>query len=54
MVSILLSLESVFSVLAGAVILGDRLSGREYIGCLLMFAAVVLAQLPWPVKRKEE
>lgn len=53
-VSILLSLESVFSVLAGAVILGDRLSGREYIGCLLMFAAVVLAQLPWPVKRKEK
>ncbi len=51
-VSILLSLESVFSVLAGAVILGDRLSGREYIGCLLMFAAVVLAQLPWPVKKK--
>ncbi len=51
-VSILLSLESVFSVLAGAVILGDRLSGREYLGCVLMFAAVVLAQLPWPVKRK--
>ena len=53
-VSILLSLESVFSVLAGAVILGDRLSGREYTGCVLMFAAVVLAQLPWPIKRKEK
>ncbi len=51
-VSILLSLESVFSVLAGAVILGDKLSGREYIGCLLMFVAVVLAQLPWPLKKK--
>ena len=44
--SLLFSLESVFSVLAGAVILGDRLSGREYLGCLLMLAAVVLAQLP--------
>ncbi len=52
-VSILLSLESVFSVLAGALILGDRLSGREYIGCILMFAAVVLAQLPWPMKKKK-
>ncbi len=51
-VSILLSLESVFSVLAGAVILGDRLSGREYLGCVLMFAAVVLAQIPWPLKKK--
>lgn len=51
-VSILLSLESVFSVLAGAVILGDRLSGREYMGCALMFAAVVLAQIPWPLRKK--
>lgn len=50
-VSILLSLESVFSVIAGAVILGDKLSGREYIGCVLMFAAVVLAQLPAPKKK---
>lgn len=50
-VTILLSLESVFSVLAGAVILGDRLSAREYVGCVLMFAAVLLAQVPLP-KRK--
>lgn len=49
-VSILLSLESVFSVIAGAVILGDKMSGREYLGCVLMFAAVLLAQVP--VKRK--
>lgn len=45
-VSLLLSLEPVFSVIAGAVILGDRMSGREYFGCVLMLAAVVLAQLP--------
>ncbi len=44
--SLLFSLESVFSVLAGAVILGDRLTGREYLGCALMLAAVVLSQLP--------
>ena len=45
-VSLLLSMESVFSVLAGAVLLGEVLSGREYLGCALMAAAVVLAQLP--------
>lgn len=45
-VSLLLSLESVFAVLAGAVVLHDRMSGREYFGCVLMLAAVVLAQLP--------
>ncbi|NCB32979.1 MAG: DMT family transporter [Erysipelotrichia bacterium] len=42
----LLSLESVFSVLAGFVILGQRLSVRELFGCTLMFTAVILSQLP--------
>ena len=45
-VTLLFSLESVFAVLAGALLLGDRLSGREYLGCGLMFAAVILAQIP--------
>lgn len=45
-VSLLLSLEAVFATLAGALILHDRMSGREYLGCGLMLAAVVLAQLP--------
>lgn len=54
-VTLLLSLESVFSVLAGAIILGDRLSAREYLGCVLMFAAVVLAQVPLSFhKRKKQ
>ena len=44
--SLILSLESVFSVLAGWVILGERLSGRELFGCALVFAAVLLAQVP--------
>ena len=44
--SLILSLESVVSVLAGLLILGQRLSGREILGCVLMFAAIVLAQLP--------
>ena len=45
-ISILLSLESVFAVIGGALFLKDQLSGREYLGCLLMLVAVVLAQLP--------
>jgi len=45
-VTILLSLESVFGTIAGAVLLGERLSGREYLGCVLMLIAVILAQLP--------
>lgn len=44
--SLLMSLESVFSVLAGAVLLSEFLTGRETIGCVLVFAAVILAQLP--------
>ncbi len=51
-VSLLLSLESVFSVLGGAVILNEVLSGREYVGCALMFAAVILSQLPEKIKEK--
>jgi drug/metabolite transporter (DMT)-like permease len=45
-VSLLMSLESVFATLAGALILHDKMSGKEYFGCLLMLCAVVLAQLP--------
>ena len=54
-VTLLFSLESVFSVLAGAVILGDRLSGREYLGCALMFAGVLLAESPLhPAKSRQK
>lgn len=44
--SLLLSLESVVSVLAGWVLLGQKLSTRELIGCALVFSAVILVQLP--------
>lgn len=44
--SLLMSLESVFSVLAGWVLLGEKLHGKEIFGCVLIFGAVVLAQLP--------
>ena len=45
-VSLLLSLESVFATVAGVILLHDQMSGREYVGCVFMLAAVVLAQLP--------
>lgn len=41
--SLILSLESVFSALAGWIILGQKLSGRELTGCVVMFGAIVLA-----------
>ncbi len=44
--SLLMSLESVFSALAGWVMLGQGFSGHEFAGCVIMFAAIVLAQLP--------
>lgn len=44
--SLILSLESCFAVLAGWLVLGQKLSVRESIGCILMFAAIILAQLP--------
>jgi len=51
-VTLLLSLESVFSVLAGAVFLRETLSGRELLGCVVMFCAVILAQLPGDYRRR--
>ena len=44
--SLIMSLESVFSVLAGWVILKQALSARELLGCVLMFTAIILVQLP--------
>lgn len=46
--TLIMSLESVFSALAGWMILGQTLSGRELLGCILVFIAVIMAQLPFP------
>ena len=48
--SLILSLESVFSVLAGWILLREALSPREIFGCILVFTAIILVQLP---KRKK-
>ena len=44
--SLILSLESVVSVLAGWILLKQTLSGREIAGCVVMFGAIIIAQLP--------
>lgn len=44
--SLIMSLESCISVIAGWLILGQNLSSREIFGCVLMFGAIMLAQLP--------
>lgn len=49
--SLMMCMESVFSVLSGALILGEVMTGREAAGCGIMFAAVILAQLS-PVMHK--
>ena len=44
--SMILCLESVFAVIAGAILLGETMGPREIIGCVLMFVAIMVAQLP--------
>lgn len=52
--SLILSLESVFSALAGWAILNQKLSPREMKGCILIFIAIILAQLPGRKKAERE
>ncbi len=44
--TLIMSLESVFAALSGWIILGEILSLKEFAGCCLVFAAIILAQLP--------
>ena len=44
--SLVMSLESVFSLVGEALIMGLTITGRELLGCAIMFAAVILSQLP--------
>lgn len=53
MAAILLSLESVFGALSGYVV-GDRLSWGQFTGCAVVFAAVILIQLPTKIVGKSE
>ena len=48
--TLLMSLESVFAVLTGWAVLGEVLTPREIFGCVLVFAAVLLAQKPQKIE----
>ena len=50
--SFIMSLESVINVFASIVLLGETLAGREALGSIIMFVAIILAQLPAKEKDK--
>lgn len=50
--AIVFSLESVFSAIGGALILGEKMSGRGYIGCVLIFGGIVISQLKFEKKKE--
>ena len=52
--SILMSAEALFSVLGGFLILGQKLTSRELIGSLLMFAAIMIVQIVPDKKKNKE
>lgn len=52
--SLLMSLESVFAAVGGALVLGERMRPRELVGCAVMFAAIVLVQIPLPGRRSAD
>jgi len=52
--TIIMSLESVFAALAGWAVLGDTMTPRELTGAILMFAAILIAQLPEKLFRRKK
>ena len=52
--SIIMSLESVFGVVGAAILLGEKMTTREYIGCAIVFAAVILSQLDFSSLKKKK
>lgn len=51
--SIILSTESVFSAIGGALILHERMSAQAYIGCVLIFVGIMLSQIKFNFKKTE-
>lgn len=44
--SLLMSLESVFAAISGALFLGETMTGRQLTGCIIIFSAVIISNLP--------
>jgi drug/metabolite transporter (DMT)-like permease len=51
--AIILSMETVFAAIGGAVLLNENLGGRGYLGCALMFAGMIVTQIKGFGKRTE-
>lgn len=51
--SLIMSLESVFAVVFGAMILKETMTGWEIVGCVLVFTAVILSQIPVKAKKSQ-
>lgn len=51
--SLILSMEAVFAAISGWLILGETLTARELLGCVFVFAAILLAQIPDYMKVKK-
>jgi drug/metabolite transporter (DMT)-like permease len=43
--SVIFSLESVFSVIGGAILIHEVMTGRAYFGCALIFCGIILSQI---------
>ena len=52
--TLIMSLESVFAVLFGWLLLHEHLSAREFGGCVLVFAAVIGAQIEFPERKAKD
>ena len=44
--AVILSMEAVFASICGVIFLGEIMSVREIIGCIFMFAAIIISQIP--------
>jgi len=51
--SLIMSLESVFAVICGVIFLHETMTKWEIIGCVLVFTAVILSQIPMPAKKEK-
>lgn len=52
--AIIFSLESVFSAIGGAIVLGEEMNVRGYVGCVLIFGGIILSQLKFGKKKEKE
>ena len=51
---LIMSLESVFALFAGAILKHEKMRGLVYVGCLLVFAGIILAQINFSKKKAKE